>query len=425
MATLSNIIHSHIDITKMTLLTKNTNIFTDLWLNGLKKGTMNELIIPQLNNIVLILCYQYITYIYNKTIHFTKKLTTANKFEWITHHILNNNFLPHETKNEFMILFSKIQRTYRALSKLVYLYKFKRSKIIIKTDLYLNEIDPRKKNVITIYQNNSRYLFIISDLINIINNNLSNSPYFFMESKVSKNPYNNVEFSHVILYNIYFFIRHSNISVPELFHKYFMVNFNIKKFEYDNEGLIRTIAIKKHVTTASYTTLYSDIKPMLLKCDESTKYLSIHKDFPKEKLVNILRPYLQLYYSYKYEISGTMKKSKALRTLYKKMDLFVRFNILFGRKNIKLVQNINSSTANLQVNKNYSRIITFNDKHINFYKKYAPNEIPEISQQTEDDYYDIPQFENNIYDVNYIHNPQETIDLVHIFQIVGRRYDDV
>ena len=84
--------------------------------------------------------------------------------------ILDNMFISKETKNNFMINVAKAQRTYRGFSKLAYLYKYKKAKLQVTTNLMFDEIEPNHHNTIEIYHEGSRYLFTKKDLLNSINN---------------------------------------------------------------------------------------------------------------------------------------------------------------------------------------------------------------------------------------------------------------
>ena len=79
-----------------------------------------------------------------------------------------NNFLivnSEQDKENFKTTFSKAQQIYNILNRFAYNYKFKKTKIVVNTDMCLNELNEGDKNVISIIQNNSKYLFNVKDLI--------------------------------------------------------------------------------------------------------------------------------------------------------------------------------------------------------------------------------------------------------------------
>jgi len=129
--------------------------------------------------------------------------------------------------NRSCLYFYKIQKNYNHLRKFVFICKYKMKKTKIHNDLCLNPLtEINDKYKITLIDDNNKYIFTIHDLINIINTNLCHMEDMFPEPKVIKNPYTNLEFEVNNLYNIYFFIKNSNIKIPRLFELFFLVDFN-------------------------------------------------------------------------------------------------------------------------------------------------------------------------------------------------------
>jgi hypothetical protein len=277
-----------------------------------------------------------------------------------------NIFLSEIQKIQFLEKLSKMQRTYYGFAKLAHIYRLKKSKVQINTDLCLNELNPRASNVFILYQNNSKYYFTALDLINMFNRNLSNCFDFSPDPILIKNPYNNINFSHAELYNSYFFIRWSGYVIPELLQGYFMSNFHMRTFRNNYEFNIINIHIKNFIYNSHHDVLYPIFQEMFTEFSDITKRLKIHESFPKDKLMNIMKPYMHLYYIWNYATNGTYKQCNAEYLLKKKLRLFVRFNPMFGRKYYKsnriLFNEIKFETL-------------FNDTHINFYKDYCANEL--------------------------------------------------
>lgn len=291
---------------------------------------------------------------------------------------INNIFLTEEQKDEFINIFCKIQKTYFAFSRLAYIYKYKKAKIVVDFDLCLNPIDMNNKNSICLLQEKYKYCFRINDLINIIDTALSNSPNFFSDPLISKNPYNNVPFNKSTLYNIYFNIISKTFVVSELISKFFLSNFDIDNFEKKYEYLIREHAIQKYVKNSDIDILYNstiimidfyndnhfDYNANYFGYNNNKNKIIIHEDFPKKQLVDIMRPYLTLYFSYKYTLITT-EKINSKNILQKKLLDFYNFNPFFGRQQIKIEHYF---TKNKKIKK-YKNVYTYNDKHINFYEE--------------------------------------------------------
>jgi hypothetical protein len=87
----------------------------------------------------------------------------------------------------------------------------------------------------------------------------------------------------------------------------------------------------------------------------------IDEDFPEEKLVKIMKPYLLLFYKSEYSLVPHIKFS-SLNALTSKLNKFQKYNPIFGRKTVSLKKKITSDFKR----KTYIRDYTFNDRHILF-----------------------------------------------------------
>jgi len=280
--------------------------------------------------------------------------------------ILDNMFLPKSFKDEYILYFSKAQKHYAALSRFASLCRLKMTKIVCNTDMYLNELDIKDPKLFQILFYKTKYYFTMCDLKRIIDTALSNLSYFYIEILPIRNPYNNIEFNYFEIIQIYFFMKKNNYNVSHLFELFYESNLDSSVFEYDNEAYIKTIGIYNYTFHSSYENLYDDIVPMLLINHNYTKKLRIHHDFPREKLVDIFRPYLHLFYLYKYYVHGTAKAFESKIILMEKLELFVLFNPLFGRK---YTHKSNQNTQNNLFSFNKKDKETFNMNHISFNEK--------------------------------------------------------
>ena len=252
--------------------------------------------------------------------------------------IMNNFIIKNNKEKEVLNYFNKIQRIYHSLNRFLFIYKFKKAKLIVTSDIGLNEIKENDKNVICIYQENNKYLFKIYDLLKIINMSLIHSQNFFADPLCIKNPYNNLPFEKNILYYIHYFITEKNtiginIKYTELFFKFYDCQFNLTNFLNKYEYLLRektiTNNIKNLVNNDAYQNIMIMINEFNINKSEKNK-ISIDDKFPKDKLVKIFNPYLNIYWNSKLSLVSTLKY-KALYELKKKLTLFQKFNPLFGR----------------------------------------------------------------------------------------------
>jgi hypothetical protein len=309
--------------------------------------------------------YTYIMYLINlivtneKTSKLSHPIQRNSEVKFMAlSYFLNNIFLTNEYKEKFFTIFSKAQKTYFAFVKLSNLYRYKKYKLIVDTDLTLNPLNPFDKNTFILIQNKSKYLFSIRDLVTIIDTAIGNAPDFFLVPLLPKNPYNNQILNVTELCNIYFKMKYSTRLPSLLFHCFFLEEFCKHKFIENHEPIIREYAIKRYVFKSPYTVLYESTI-LMIKHNPCTSLLNIHRDFPKESLVEIFRPFLYYYFVINYGVIGTEKITTYKHKLHNKLTQFYKYNKSFGRKIVKVIKNNNTIVK---------REINFISEHISFYK---------------------------------------------------------
>ena len=249
--------------------------------------------------------------------------------------MMNNIFISDEKKGIYLATFSKIQHTYHVLTRLFFQYKKKCSKIQTTHDMYFNPITVNTPRVLSLYHNNTNYLFTCSDLTNIIHMSLVHNYLLFADPLVIKNPYNNLPFNKSILYTIYFFMKDNSRVMPDLYEGFFRCDFNLSMFAIEYEIVLREHAIKDFLEKSSEIVLYKEIKQMLLE-NPNRKKIVLHKEFPKNVVVKTLKPLLRLFVYSKYSLNKTKRLTNRInweRQLYS----FIAQNPMFGRKIIKNV----------------------------------------------------------------------------------------
>ena len=307
---------------------------------------------------------------------FEKDVNIRNKYKKLSEALDGFLLNDKQKQQEFIDYFYKIQKTYNTLNRFVYNYKFKKTKIVVNTDMGLNELNETDKKVISIIDNNSKYLFHVNDLIKIINASLTNSYMFFAEPKSVKNPYNNLPLNKSTLYNIYFFIRYKTDYYPELFFKFFDCNFNLTRFKFLNENLLREYSIENYVYNSPSNVIEKEIKQMILNfnlhCEKAhvKNRILINEEFPTNKLVTIMKPYLFSYCKSLYSFHPQIKKEYS--DLFKlSMLRFNKFNPQFGRKKYKILY----KTTKHFKKRICGKEIIFDDRCVNFYDKEKYDEM--------------------------------------------------
>jgi len=270
--------------------------------------------------------------------------------------LAKNLFPPFEVDNvlkeTILEIFGKSQRIYLALSKFALICKIKKQHYIVEHDMYFNPLEKNDNSTIIVIQNKQNYLFKNTDMVNIIENALCTATNeFFIEPRFPVNPYNNLEFSKADIYNTYFRLKSMGYVIPKIIHGFFLCNLDIDSFLMENETDIKEKILYNYIyRNNEVKTLYREYKYMMREFYHEHKILSenriiIDVEFPRDRLVEIMKTYLYLYCNIKYSIYG-LEKIHFYRILLKqKIMEFLKYNPLFGRKIIK------------------NKKVNFNDKH--------------------------------------------------------------
>jgi len=246
---------------------------------------------------------------------------------------INHFFMTNTAKDSIFSFFNKIQRLIWAVGILKRAWLYKRAKIYNTEDLLLAPISTSDKNVFVLFQNRTKYVFQLRELIRTLTDSLCHCCHFFPSPTVCKNPYTNMALNKSDLYNIYFAIRFSNYNMPLLFEKYFRSNFHLEKFSRENQDIINEEYLKTYVEN-NCQDIYELTRDMFR--DNQMRF-NIHKCFPKEVLLKIMKPYLDLFIISQYSIHMP-KKIQAYRLLHKKLHQFIQFNPSFGKRKVRIVK---------------------------------------------------------------------------------------
>jgi len=184
------------------------------------------------------------------------------------------------------------------------------------TDFYLNKLDTfHKKYKITLLENNTRYEFRLSDLVNYWIESLNNSQGLFSKPLVLKNPHTNLTFSKHNLYNIYFKLLDSGFIMPTIITNLFYSNMNEKKFSYDYYHSLKANTITNFMTSNFVYEQWEQILNMLHDFREDIDYITfrnsisyVTKQHIWKKFKNITLQYLNYKYSCNPLLSSNSKK---------------------------------------------------------------------------------------------------------------------
>jgi hypothetical protein len=121
--------------------------------------------------------------------------------------------------------------------------------------------------------------------------------------------------------------------MPTVLNQYFACDFDLKLFEIENEFLIREHSILRYINKSPIDLLVKEIDEMLKIY--TRKRIKYHEDFPKDELVEIMRPYLYLHCLCKYSIEGLEIRNASYALLFNKLMEFQKKSPSFGRKIFK------------------------------------------------------------------------------------------
>jgi|TARA_Y100000389_G_C17444472_1_gene510703 hypothetical protein len=296
--------------------------------------------------------HYYLTLLLSNIVKYKNDFKGALKHKYTYYQENSKNiFMTEKDKNSFFQIFGLCQKHYLSLSKFVNIVKFKKLKPANESDMYLNDFN---KDVCTIIQNNRKYLFTLFDLKEIINTNLSNLDYGFVDVTSIKNPYNNIPFSQSNLYNIYFYFKFHYYNLPNLFHLFFLSNFDLAYFERHYEYQIKKQNLQNKIKSLTPKKKREEIINMFKLYNKFHKKKKIEipqDDFPDDTLCSVMNNYLKIYLSYK-NSSTPNDKNMHKDELFHRLKQFQIFNPTFGRTYI--------------YRRMKKRVVKYDDKHIKF-----------------------------------------------------------
>ena len=317
----------------------------------------------------------------------------------ILKYVRDNNLFTSATKNEIFELFARYQHELVVLNGVVRRKKYSKMKFAGEdcdfTGVPLSDISHNLK--MTIVNCGIKYIFRISDLINIINKSLTYREELFLVIQPAKNPYTNIPFTKANLFNIYYHIRYNTrIVIPVLFHLFYTTSFDKNEFSNRYEAVVLDNSIQDYIDEFQEAHLveigHEWIKKF--KHHKKQKYdaLSIHKKYPIKNFLRLLRPILKLYLIHSHTLTSSMKYSSFTKACTLMVDMLEN-NADFGKQpNVQPKQVVFKSLRKL----NTHSFSIKNEHHISVVENFL-NNIPEFK------YPNIKPFDDKIFIIrNYV-----------------------
>lgn len=248
--------------------------------------------------------------------------------------IIDNDYYEDESENNIIEnVYFKAKNFQNKLIFLINTWKWNKSiDYNIDTDLYLNKLDKfHKKYRITLLENNTRYEFRISDLVNYWIESLHNSQGLFSKPLVLKNPHTNLPFLKHNLYNIYFKLLDSGFIIPTIITYFFYSNMDKEKLSYDYYHLLKQNTITTFVNSNLIYDQWDQILNMLHDFRKNIDYITFTNTISYRTKRNIwlkLKNITQQYLNYKYSCNPLLSrdsKEKAKNMLLEYIENFPDF----------------------------------------------------------------------------------------------------
>ena len=258
----------------------------------------------------------------------THDMSISKKYKIFSDHI-NNPFVNNIYKKQQLDIFCNAQKVYFGFAKLASIFRVKHAKCRVETDMFLTPITEGDRRVFNYIEKGSKYLFSLTDLVNIFNMALLNMSYMIAVPIHIKNPYTNTIFNLPTLYNMYFFMKDRLSHIPIHIDGFFACKFCLRLFSRKFKSIVQECAIDNYLKNASVSDLFADVNFMMSEYS-LIRRIYIHPMFPKHELVTIMKPYLKMFHKSKY--STSRGENAYHKTMWKQfMDMFFKYSPEFGK----------------------------------------------------------------------------------------------
>ena len=279
-------------------------------------------------------------------IFFLQSRYIKSDIQLYNHIVFENEFIPKEDIDKIELLYFNSKKIKNSLISFLKLYKkHKYISYSCNTDLYLNDLDEfNDKYKIYLIENNTKYQFRISDLINYWKESLLNNETLFPKPLHLKNPHTNLKISKHNLYNIYFKLLDTGFDIPLCISAFFKSNMNLTTFQYDYYPMLKEQTIKNFMDqTNNIYEKWEQIINMLHEYRKQIKYLTFTNLFPHRLRIEVctkLKKHLYEYLKYKFSCNPLVRKDsnkKAKQLLKKYLKDFPNFGYNRGGEVIQYI----------------------------------------------------------------------------------------
>ncbi len=233
--------------------------------------------------------------------------------------ILDNEYVFEEDSEILENLYFKAKNIKNKFVSLINIWKWNKSvKYNSETDLYLNPLSNfEDKYKITIMENNTRYTFRLSDIVNYWIESLTNSSGLFSKPIEIKNPHTNLNFKKHNLYNIYFKLINAGFTVPLCITAFFKADMDIPKFSYCFYTMLKEKTIENFANSNLYYDKWEQIMNMLHEFRKDIDYITFTNHISyriRQRICKELKNHLNFYLKYKFSCNPLIQRDFKMQT---------------------------------------------------------------------------------------------------------------
>ena len=252
-------------------------------------------------------------------IFFLQSLGQTSDISLYKHCILDNDFIDNSELKIIENLYFKAKKIKNSISKFIQHICWNKSvNYNNDTDLYLNPLSSfQNKYKITLLENNTRYKFRLSDLVNYWIESLTNSSGLFSRPLKIKNPHTNLNFSRHNLYNIYFKLLNTGFDIPLCIAAFFKSEMNLKKFSYQFYPMLKERTIENFINSNTMYEKWEQIMNMLHDFRKDIDYITFtnHISYRTKTIVcKQFKQHLLFYLKYKFSCNPLVQRDFKFKT---------------------------------------------------------------------------------------------------------------
>jgi hypothetical protein len=256
-------------------------------------------------------------------------------FPYTYEYIANHKFISDSKKVTIINIFFKIRKIYDTLNSFAKHLKIKFAReTSVTTDLCLNNLDNYPDHLkMVIIQNERKYIFRLSDMMQLWKNSLTNSITFSPAPELPKNPYTNIKFNTAVFANSYIKLKKTSYTIPIILEFFWQSSMDVCKFELDAYTLLKEYSVSNYIEETCDTILFYDVINMLSSLGHDINYRTIHNDFYSRKsyIVKNMKQYLKPFLLSQ-ESCNKFKRRMFRRKSIIGLKAFFNVNPIFGRR---------------------------------------------------------------------------------------------